>query len=388
MIMGVHLTTLAYANNALLSALIPVPPEINAVSYILMDYNSGKILVEKNADERRMPASLTKMMTSYVIGQAIKSGKISVNDMVTVGKDAFSTENPEFKGSSLMFLKPGDQVSVAQLIRGINLQSGNDACVAMANYVTGGQDYFVLLMNAYVQEMGLKNTHFKNVHGLDSPGQYTSAHDMALMGRALIHDVPDEYAIYKEKEFTFNHIRQFNRNGLLWDDSLNVDGIKTGHTNAAGYNLVASATQGSMRLISVVLGGRTFKEREAESKKLLSWGFRLFETVEPLKAVTVFTSQPVWFGAVNTAQLGVDKDVYLTLHKDQGKNLKISFVLDYPELLAPLKQNQIVGTIHFQLNGKTIEESRPLVVLYEVKEGGFFSRMLDYMKLMFHRWFS
>ncbi len=386
--MGVHLTTLAYANNALLSALIPVPPEINAVSYILMDYNSGKILVEKNADERRMPASLTKMMTSYVIGQAIKSGKISVNDMVTVGKDAFSTENPEFKGSSLMFLKPGDQVSVAQLIRGINLQSGNDACVAMANYVTGGQDYFVLLMNAYVQEMGLKNTHFKNVHGLDSPGQYTSAHDMALMGRALIHDVPDEYAIYKEKEFTFNHIRQFNRNGLLWDDSLNVDGIKTGHTNAAGYNLVASATQGSMRLISVVLGGRTFKEREAESKKLLSWGFRLFETVEPLKAVTVFTSQPVWFGAVNTAQLGVDKDVYLTLHKDQGKNLKISFVLDYPELLAPLKQNQIVGTIHFQLNGKTIEESRPLVVLYEVKEGGFFSRMLDYMKLMFHRWFS
>nr|WP_235667663.1 serine hydrolase [Candidatus Hamiltonella defensa] len=388
MIMGVHLTTLAYANSALLSALIPVPPEINAVSYILMDYNSGKILVEKNADERRMPASLTKMMTSYVIGQAIKSGKISVNDIVTVGKDACSTENPEFKGSSLMFLKPGDQVSVAQLTRGINLQSGNDACVAMANYVTGGQDYFVLLMNAYVQEMGLKNTHFKNVHGLDSPGQYTSAHDMALMGRALIHDVPDEYAIYKEKEFTFNHIRQFNRNGLLWDDSLNVDGIKTGHTNAAGYNLVASATQGPMRLISVVLGGRTFKEREAESKKLLSWGFRLFETVEPLKAVTVFTSQPVWFGAVNTAQLGVDKDVYLTLPKDQGKNLKISFVLDYPELLAPLKKNQIVGTIHFQLNGKTIEEPRPLVVLYEVKEGGFFSRMLDYIKLMFHRWLS
>ncbi|BGI53501.1 MAG: D-alanyl-D-alanine carboxypeptidase DacA [Candidatus Hamiltonella defensa (Ceratovacuna japonica)] len=386
--MGMHLTTLAYSDSILLSNLIPVPPEIKAVSYILMDYNSGKILAEKNADEHRMPASLTKMMTSYVIGQAIKSEKIGVNDIVTVGKDAVSTGNPEFKGSSLMFLKPGDQVSVAQLTRGITLQSGNDACVAMANYVAGSQDSFVHLMNAYAQEMGLKNTHFKNVHGLDSEGQYTSARDMALMGRALIHDVPDEYAIYKEKEFTFNQIRQLNRNGLLWDKSLNVDGIKTGHTNAAGYNLVASATQGPMRLISVVLGGRTFKEREAESKKLLSWGFRFFETVEPLKAGDVFASRPVWFGDVNTAQLGVDKNIYLTLPKDQGKHLKLSFVLNQSELRAPLKKNQIVGSIHFELSGKIIEEPRPLVVLHEVKEGGFFSRMLDYMKLMFHRWFG
>ncbi|CED79208.1 D-alanyl-D-alanine carboxypeptidase dacA [Candidatus Hamiltonella defensa (Bemisia tabaci)] len=387
-IMGMHLTTLAYSDSMLLGNLIPVPPEIKAVSYILMDYNSGRILAEKNADERRMPASLTKMMTSYVIGQAIKSEKIGVNDIVTVGKDAVSTGNPEFKGSSLMFLKPGDQVSVAQLTRGITLQSGNDACVAMANYVAGSQDSFVHLMNAYAQEMGLKNTHFKNVHGLDAEGQYTSARDMALMGRALIHDVPDEYAIYKEKEFTFNQIRQLNRNGLLWDKSLNVDGIKTGHTDAAGYNLVASATQGPMRLISVVLGGRTFKERETESKKLLSWGFRFFETVEPLKAGDVFASRPVWFGDVNTAQLGVDKNIYLTLPKDQAKHLKLSFVLNQSELRAPLKKNQIVGSIHFELNGKIIEEPRPLVVLHEVKEGGFFSRMLDYMKLMFHRWFG
>lgn len=386
-IMGICLTHLAYADDPYFNSLIPNPPEINAVSYILMDYHSGKILAEKNADERRAPASLTKMMTSYVIGQAIKSGKISVNDMVTVGQDAWATGNPEFKGSSLMFLKPGDRVSVAQLTRGINLQFGNDACVAMANHVAGSQDAFVYMMNSYVEKLELKNTHFKNVHGLDAPDQYTSARDMALIARALIHDVPDEYATYKEKEFTFNKIRQFNRNGLLWDTTLNVDGIKTGHTNTAGYSLVASATQGPMRLISVVLGGRTFKGREAESKKLLSWGFGFFETVEPLKAEKVFASQPVWFGNVNVVELGVDKDVYLTLPKDQGKNLKTSFVLNTSTIRAPLEKNQIVGTIYFQLNGKTIEE-RPLVVIHEVKEGSFFSRMLDYIKLMFHRWFG
>ncbi len=214
-----------------------------------------------------------------------------------------------------------------------------------------------------------------------------SARDMALIGQALIRDVPEEYAIYKEKEFTFNNIRQMNRNGLLWDNSLNVDGIKTGHTDAAGYNLVASATEGQMRLISAVMGGRTYKGREAESKKLLTWGFRFFETVAPLKVGKEFASEPVWFGDADRVELGVDKDVYLTIPRGRMKDLKASYVLNTPEIHAPLAKNQVVGSINFQLDGKTIDQ-RPLVVMNEVKEGGFFSRIVDYIKLMFHHWFG
>ena len=377
----------AYADDVNLKTMIPGVPQIDAEAYILIDYNSGKVLAEQNADSRRDPASLTKMMTSYVIGQAMKAGKFKETDLVTIGNDAWATGNPVFKGSSLMFLKPGMQVPVSQLIRGINLQSGNDACVAMADFAAGSQDAFVGLMNSYVNALGLKNTHFQTVHGLDADGQYSSARDMALIGQALIRDVPNEYSIYKEKEFTFNGIRQLNRNGLLWDNSLNVDGIKTGHTDKAGYNLVASATEGQMRLISAVMGGRTFKGREAESKKLLTWGFRFFETVNPLKVGKEFASEPVWFGDSDRASLGVDKDVYLTIPRGRMKDLKASYVLNSSELHAPLQKNQVVGTINFQLDGKTIEQ-RPLVVLQEIPEGNFFGKIIDYIKLMFHHWFG
>ncbi len=321
--------------------MIPGVPQIDAESYILIDYNSGKVLAEQNADTRRDPASLTKMMTSYVIGQAMKAGKFKETDLVTVGNDAWATGNPVFKGSSLMFLKPGMQVPVSQLIRGINLQSGNDACVAMADFAAGSQDAFVGLMNSYVNALGLKNTHFQTVHGLDADGQYSSARDMAMIGQALIRDVPNEYSIYKEKEFTFNGIRQLNRNGLLWDNSLNVDGIKTGHTDKAGYNLVASATEGQMRLISAVMGGRTYKGRETESKKLLTWGFRFFETVNPLKVGKEFASEPAWFGNTDRASLGVDKDVYLTIPRGRMKDLKASYVLNTTELHAPLQKTRL-----------------------------------------------
>ncbi|MEQ9886897.1 D-alanyl-D-alanine carboxypeptidase DacA [Pectobacterium zantedeschiae] len=383
----VSASSFAYAEDINLKTMIPGVPQIDAESYILIDYNSGKVLAEMNADTRRDPASLTKMMTSYVIGQAIKSGKISPNDIVTVGKDAWATGNPTFQGSSLMFLKPGDRVPVSQLNRGIILQSGNDACVAMADYVAGSQDAFVNLMNGYVKALGLQNTNFETVHGLDAPGQFSSARDMALIGQALIRDVPEEYATYKEKEFTFNNIRQPNRNGLLWDSSLNVDGIKTGHTSSAGFNLVASATEGQMRLISAVLGGRNAKGRESESKKLLTWGFRFFETVAPLKAGKEFASEPVWFGDSDRVALGVEKDAYLTIPRGRMKDLKASYVLDNTELHAPLAKNQVVGSINFQLDGKTIDQ-RPLVVMNEVKEGGIFGRMIDYIKLMFHHWFG
>ena len=386
-LLAIGMVNVVHADDVNLKTMIPGVPQIDAEAYILIDYNSGKVLAESNADARRNPASLTKMMTSYVIGQAMKAGKFTENDVVTVGQDAWATGNPVFKGSSLMFLKPGDRVPVSLLIRGINLQSGNDACVAMADYVAGSQDAFVGLMNNYVKALGLQNTHFQTVHGLDADGQYSSARDMALIGQALIRDVPNEYAIYKEKEFTFNNIRQMNRNGLLWDTSMNVDGIKTGHTESAGFNLVASATEGQMRLISAVLGGHTSKGRESESKKLLTWGFRFFETVSPLKAGREFASEPVWFGDTDRAQLGVDKDVYLTIPRGRMKDLKASYTLNSTELDAPLAKNQVVGTINFQHDGKTIEQ-RPLVVLNEVQEGGFFSRMIDHIKLMFHRWFG
>ncbi|MBW1213494.1 serine hydrolase [Pantoea allii] len=365
----------------------PAAPQIDARAWILIDYASGKVLTESNADQRLDPASLTKMMTSYVVGQAIKSGKIKPDDMVTVGQDAWATGNPKLRGSSLMFLKPGDRIPVHELNKGIVIQSGNDACIALADYVAGSQDSFIGLMNNYVNALGLKNTHFMTVHGLDAEGQYSTARDMALIGQALIRDVPEEYALNKEKEFTFNNIRQINRNRLLWSSNLKVDGIKTGHTSGAGNNLVASATEGDMRLISVVLGTASDAIRFRESEKLLTWGFRFFETVTPIKADAPFAQQRVWFGEHNQVNLGVEKDAALTIPKGQMKNLKASYSLTSPQLEAPLKKNQVVGTIDFQLDGKTIEQ-RPLVVLQDVPEGGFFNRIIDFVMMKFNGWFG
>lgn len=386
--------TLATTSTLLLLTLSPVraeqapaAPQIEAKAWVLMDYNSGKVLTESNADQRLDPASLTKMMASYVTGQALKAGKISNDDMVTVGKDAWATGNPILQGSSLMFLKPGDRIPVSELNKGIVIQSGNDASIALADHVAGSQDSFVGLMNNYVKALGLQNTHFKTVHGLDSSGQYSTARDMALIGQALIRDVPEEYALHKEKEFTFNKIRQHNRNRLLWSTNLHVDGIKTGHTSGAGNNLVASATDGDMRLISVVLGAATDAIRFRESEKLLTWGFRFFETVTPIKAGNAFATQRVWFGDRKEVSLGVAKDASITLPRGQMKNLKASFTLTEPQLTAPLAKHQVVGTIDFQLNGKSIEQ-RPLVVLDEVKEGGFFSRIWDFVMMKMNSWFG
>lgn len=365
----------------------PSPPQIEAKAWILMDYNSGKVLAESQADQRLDPASLTKMMSSYVIGQAIKSGKISLDDMVTIGNDAWATGNPVLKGSSLMFLKPGDRIPVSELNKGIIIQSGNDASIALADYVAGSQDAFVGLMNNYVQALGLKNTHFKTVHGLDSEGQYSTARDMALIGQALIRDVPEEYALHKDKEFTFNRIRQLNRNRLLWSSNLQVDGIKTGHTAGAGNNLVASAVDGDQRLISVVLGAATDSIRFRESEKLLTWGFRFYETFTPIKADAPFVTQRVWYGDKKEVKLGAAKDVAITVPKGQIKNVKASFTLSQPELKAPLQKNQQVGVIDFQLDGKTIEQ-RPLVVMEAVSEGGIFSRLWDFVMMKMTGWFG
>ncbi|WP_422824295.1 serine hydrolase [Xenorhabdus siamensis] len=365
----------------------PATPEIDAKAYILMDYASGKILASNNPDERLDPASLTKMMTSYVIGQAMKAGKFSQEDWVTVGKDAWATGNPVLKGSSLMFLKPGDRVKVIDLNRGIVIQSGNDASIALADYVAGSQDAFVDLMNKYAQSLGLTNTHFKTVHGLDAAGQYSTARDMALLGQAMIRDVPEEYALNKEKEFTFNKIRQPNRNRLLWNQNINVDGIKTGHTSGAGYNLVASATEGPMRLISVVLGAPSDRIRFVDSEKLLVWGFRFYETSTPLKADDVLVTEKVWYGTRPEVALGVEKDAAVTVLRGQSGNLKASFTLNQTPLEAPLAKNQVVGTVNFMLDGKVIEQ-RPLVVKEAVEETGFFGRVWDFIVLTVSSWFN
>ncbi|OBU07277.1 serine hydrolase [Morganella psychrotolerans] len=360
----------------------PAAPEVDAKAYVLMDYNSGKILASHNADERLDPASLTKIMSSYVVGQAIKAGKISPDDIVTVGKNAWATGNPVLKGSSLMFLKPDDRVKLIDLNRGMVIQSGNDASIALAEYVSGSQETFVSQMNIDAKQIGLTNTYFKTVHGLDSEGQYSTARDMALLAQALITDVPDEYSIHKEKEYTFNKIRQPNRNRLLWSTNLNVDGVKTGHTNGAGHNLVASATDGPMRLISVVLGAPSDRVRFAESEKVLTWGFRFFETVTPVKADTPLTTERVWFGDISKVPLGAEKDIYVTIPKGKLKDLKASFELDSTTLEAPLAKNQVVGKINFILDGQVIEQ-RPLVVQQQVEEAGFFGRIWDYIVRFF-----
>ncbi|XKM13659.1 serine hydrolase [Orbaceae bacterium ac157xtp] len=366
----------------------PTAPEIKDVAaYILIDANSGQILAEYNANERRDPASLTKMMTSYVIGEALKANRISNTDMVTISKDAWAPGNPTLKGSSLMFLEVGKQVSVADLNKGIIIQSGNDACIAMAEHIAGSQDSFVSLMNTYSEKLGLKDSHFQTVHGLDAPAQYTTAHDMVFLGKALIDNLPEEYAIYKIKEFKYNLSKpQLNRNGLLWDTSLNVDGIKTGHTNSAGFNLVASAVEGNTRLISAVLGAKTANAREAESKKLLTWGFRFFETAQPLKAESPLASETIWYGESDTVKLGSSEDIFVTVPRGQAANVKINYTLNEDYLTAPIDKGAEVGKMQITLDDKVIAE-KPLITLEKVDETGFFGRMWDYIKLKFHQWF-
>lgn len=361
----------------------PNAPTVAAKAYVLMDYNTGQIIAEDNAYESLNPASLTKMMTSYVIGHEIKVGNISPEDPVTISKKAWSKNFPD---SSKMFIEVGKQVTVDDLNHGIIIQSGNDACVAMAEHIAGTEDGFVDLMNSWSTQLGMNDSYFENSHGLDSDNHKTTAYDMALLGAALIRDVPEEYVLYKKKSFTFNGIKQYNRNGLLWDKSMNVDGIKTGHTSGAGFNLVTSATKDDMRLVAVVMGTQSETARKAESKKILNYGFRFFETITPYKAGDSFVSQKIWFGDKESVDLGVLTDTPITISRGQAKNLQANFELS-KELTAPLAKGETVGRIYFQLNGKDIAQF-PLVTLQEVNEGSWFSKLMDYFKQMFAGWFS
>ena len=278
-----------------------------------------------------------------------------------------------------MFIEVGTKVSVSDLLRGIIVQSGNDACVAMAEQVAGSESAFANMMNAHAQALGMTGTHFVNSHGLDDPEHYTTPRDMAILARALIDETPDVYAIYSEKEFTFNGIRQYNRNSLLWDQSLNVDGIKTGHTSEAGYSLITSGTQGDMRLISVVMGTDSERTRKEENKKLLRYGFRFFETVVPYSAGQSFVSHKIFMGDRDTVDLGITQSTPITIPRGQVNNLKAHFVLDQ-RLEAPLAKGQVVGRLHLQLDTEEVA-TYPLVTLHEVNEGSMLKRLTDYLRL-------
>ncbi|WP_425567953.1 serine hydrolase [Oceanisphaera sediminis] len=357
--------------------MIPEPPAIAAKSYVLMDYSSGQVLVSHQADEKLPPASLTKMMTSYILGQALQEGKVKRDDLVTISEAAWAQN---FPGSSVMFLEVGKQVSIDQLNRGIIIQSGNDATVAVAEHLAGSVNSFADLMNGWAARLGMNDSHFVTPHGLHSDDMYTTAYDMARLGQALIRDVPEEYKIYAEKSFTFNGITQHNRNTLLWDQSLNVDGIKTGHVEAVGYNLVSSATKEDMRLIAVVMGASNERMRASESKKLLTYGFRFYQTLTPYQAGSKLMDQRIWMGDKDTVALGVDKTVAVTIPRGQAQSLEADFTLD-KALKAPLAKGEQVGTLHLKLDGKDVI-TMPLVALEEVEQGGIFSRLIDYIKLL------
>lgn len=353
-------------------------PQLNAQTFVLMDYNSGAVLASLNPDQRQYPASLTKMMTGYVVGEALKQGKTQLTDMVAVTENSYAKN---FPGSSLMFLEINTKASVSDLLRGLIIVSGNDASVALAEHIAGTQQNFIEQMNKYAQQFGLKNTHFTTVHGLDDPNQYSSARDMAVIGSHIIRDQPEEFKIYAEKEFQYNIKKpQPNRNGLLWDKTMNVDGLKTGHTDKAGYNLVATAYNSNTRLISVVMGVPTFKGREVESKKLLQWGFANFETLKPLSAGQSVVDKSVYYGDLNKIQVGVLNDSFITIPKGKGGELKARYVLDKKHLEAPLAKGQVVGKVIYQLNDKDIA-SIDLQVMQEVQEAGIIGKVWDWLVL-------
>lgn len=358
--------------------IIPQPPEIQAGSWVLMDYTTGQILTAGNEHQQRNPASLTKLMTGYVVDRAIDSHRISASDVVTVGKDAWARGNPVFNGSSLMFLKAGDRVTVRDLSRGLIVDSGNDACVALADYVAGSQPQFVGMMNDYVQKLNLRDTHFETVHGLDAPGQHSSAYDLAVLSRAIISGEPDFYHMYSEKSLTWNGITQQNRNGLLWDSSLNVDGLKTGHTSGAGFNLIASSVDGQRRLIAVVMGAESPKGREDQARKLLHWGQQNFDTVEILQKGKKVGSERIWYGDKEQMAVGTDQDFWLALPKAELPNIKARYVMDNKNLEAPLAAHQRVGEIELYDRDKVVAHL-PLVTLDDVGKGGLFSRLSDYL---------
>ena len=358
---------------------IPAPPQLAATGFILIDADTGDVLAEQNADQRLPPASLTKMMSSYLVVDEIERGRIAESNMVNISVKAWKM------GGSRMYVKEGTQVSVIDLLRGVIIQSGNDATVALAEYVGGNEDAFVDIMNKKAATLGMTGTHFQNASGMPDPNHYATARDLSHLARAIINDHPNHYGLYAEKVFIYNNIRQPNRNLLLYRDPT-VDGLKTGHTEEAGFCLVSSSKRENTRLITVVMGTQSDESRAAETQKLLAYGFRYYETVNLYKANSEITKAKVWSGKAPDVALALAQDVRLTLPRGRLDALKATVQVN--EIIkAPIKVGQELGRIQVELDGKIIL-NQSLVALTVVEQASFFVRTWDSIKLFFRNLFS
>ena len=364
--------------------IVPSPPQVAADAFILMDARTGVVIAQENADIQLPPASLTKLMTSYVFANEISEGRLSRDDTVVISENAWS-QNPLFTGSSLMWIEPGMEVSIADLERGIVISSGNDATVAVAEHIAGSEGAFAALMNRHAETLGMDQSHFVNSHGLPHPEHLTSARDLATLSAAIIQRFPDHYSRYSEPDYTFNNIRQYNRNRLLNEDP-SVDGLKTGYTREAGYGLVASAKRGDMRLVSVVMGTRSPTVRKNETRGLLNYGFRFYETVPLLDAGAELAKPRIWKGARDYVAVGVSEAIVLTLPRGKRQDLQQQIVLD-EDILAPLAAGDVVGQLSLLLDGDVLQQL-PMVALESAEAGGFFSRLWDVVLMWVARIFA
>ena len=361
------------------AVLIPSPPQIAGSSWVLMDPLSGRVIMEHNSNERLPPASLTKMMTAYIVERELDEGRISMSDMVPISVKAWRTEG------SRTFVQEGTSVSVEDLLKGVIIQSGNDASVALAEFVAGSEGAFVDIMNQQAQLLGMKDTHFENATGLPSADHFSTAYDLAVLARHIIQDYPENYPLYAQKHFTYNNIRQPNRNSLLWRDD-SVDGLKTGHTEEAGYCLVASAKRGETRLIATVMGTSSSEARAQEVQKMLNYGFRYFETERLFRAGQELMASRVWGGQADEVSVGMPEDVYVTIPR--GSREQLESVVDLDSVIkAPIKVGDELGRVRVVLDGETLVDE-PVLALTEVPEGGLFKRIWDAIKLFFVQLFN
>ena len=357
------------------------PPELNNKSYVLMDYETGQILASKNENEKLAPASMTKMMTSFIIEQKLLTGELTEDEKVRMNESAWCRGS---SSESCMYVPLNGTATALEMLRGIIIQSGNDASKAMAEHIAGNEGTFVHMMNTEAKRIGMTNTSFMNSTGMPAEGHYSTAKDMATLAQHIIHDSSKYYPIYSEKEFTFNGIKQGNRNALLYTDP-SVDGLKTGHTDEAGYCLTTSAKRGPMRLISVIFGAPSMQERATQTREILAWGYANFETKNVQAANQVLAKSKVWFGKESDVQIGLAETFNVTMPKGQANAIKTQLVVQ-PKLTAPLKKGQVVGKYVASLDGKVIAE-KPLVALQAVEEAGFFAKMIDHIKQFFSNLF-
>ncbi|NHB57755.1 D-alanyl-D-alanine carboxypeptidase PBP5/6 [Acinetobacter shaoyimingii] len=363
------------------ATVLSTPPELNNKSYVLMDYETGQILASKNENEKLAPASMTKMMTSFIIEQKLLNGQLTENEKVRMNESAWCRGS---SSESCMYVPLNGTATVLEMLRGIIIQSGNDASKAMAEHISGNEGTFAHAMNQEAKKIGMTNTNFINATGMPAEGHYSTAKDMATLAKHIIHDSSKYYPIYSEKEFTFNGIKQGNRNALLYTDP-SVDGLKTGHTEEAGYCLTTSAKRGPMRLISVIFGAPSMNDRASQTRELLSWGYANFETVNVQPANKEITKSKVWFGKENEVSVGLVEMFNVTMPKGQADAIKTQVSVQ-PNVNAPLQKGQVIGKLTATLNGKVIAE-KPLVALQAVEEAGFFSRMIDHIKQFFSNLF-